>query len=65
MTRIKKKNSLFGRYPSCDLCNNALRFMLSENYDTAFKEIVFAISKAGGYFHEDIADKIKEKMEWD
>lgn len=61
----KKKNAMFGRYPSCDLCNNALRFLLEGKTDVAFEEIVYAISKAGGYFHEDIKEKIEEKMKWD
>lgn len=50
---VKKKNALFGRYPSCDLLNNALRFLRDENTDEAIEEIIFAIEKAGGYFHED------------
>lgn len=64
MIRSKKKNAFFGRYPSCDLCNNALRFLLENKNDIAFKEIVLAIIKAGGYFHEDILNNIKEKMGW-
>ena len=50
---VKKKNALFGRYPSCDLLNNALRFLREGNTDEAVEEIIFAIEKAGGYFHED------------
>ena len=50
---VKKKNALFGRYPSCDLLNNALRFLRDGNTDEAIEEIIFAIEKAGGYFHED------------
>ena len=60
----KKKNALFGRYPSCDLCNNALRFILDGKPDIAFEEIVYAISKANGYFHEDIARAVNERMGW-
>ena len=60
----KKKNARFGRYPSCDLCNNALRFLLEGKNDEAFKEIAHAISKAGGYFHDDIAEEVKEKLGW-
>ena len=60
----KKKNAYFGRYPSCDLCNNALRFILDGKPDLAFEEIVHAIIKANGYFHEDIAEKVREKMDW-
>ena len=50
----KKKNALFGRYPSCDMLNNALRFLNDGNIDAASEEIIFAIEKAGGYFHEDV-----------
>lgn len=64
---VKKKNALFGRYPSCDLLNNALRFLRDGNTDEAIEEIIFAIEKAGGYFHEDnvqmVADAKKRLME--
>lgn len=50
---IKKQNALFGRYPSCDMLNNALRFLRDGNTDCAIREIIFAIEKADGYFHED------------
>lgn len=46
------------------MCNNALRFMMEGKYDAAFREVAYAIAKAEGYFHEDIAQKIKEKMGW-
>jgi len=62
--KTKKRNAYFGRYPSCDLCNNALRFILDGKPDVAFKEIAQAILKADGYFHEDIAASVKEKMGW-
>jgi len=61
--RTKKKNALFGRYPSCDLLNNALRFIKDGKPDIAAVEIVFAIEKADGYFHEDVAqfaEKIRD-----
>jgi hypothetical protein len=51
----KKKNSIFGRYPSCDHLNNALRFLNDGKIDIAEEEIVFAIEKAGGYFYDDVA----------
>ena len=50
---IKKKNAVFGKYPSCDMLNNALRFLRNGNTDCAIEEIIFAIEKADGYFHED------------
>ncbi len=55
----KNKNALFGRYPSCDHCNNALRFIANGKPDEAFREIVHAIQAADGYFHEDVADTIE------
>lgn len=33
MFNIKKKNAKFGRYPSCDMLNNALRFLLEKNIE--------------------------------
>ena len=50
---IKKKNALFGKYPSCDMLNNALRFLRDGNTDCAIWEIISAIEKADGYFYED------------
>ena len=61
----KKKNALFGRYPSCDMLNNALRFIYEGKIDTACSEIVFAIEKANGYFHEDVIPIVeKVKSNW-
>ena len=51
----KKKNARFGRYPSCDLLNNALYFLFRNNpgdRETAIEEIVHAISKADGYIFD-------------
>ena len=52
----RKKNAIFGRYPCCDLVNNAIRDILNGNSDGAISELLTAITKAGGYVHEDIAD---------
>ena len=61
----KKKNALFGRYPSCDMLNNALRFIHEGKIDCACEEIVFAIEKADGYFHEDVVPIVeKVKCYW-
>ena len=60
--KTKKKNALFGRYPSCDMLNNALRYIREGKIDNACSEIIFAIEKADGYFHEDnvpIVEKVK------
>ena len=56
----KKRNALFGRYPSCDMLNNALRFIYDGKIDAACSEIVFAIEKAGGYFHEDVVPIVEK-----
>ncbi len=56
---IKKKNQLFGRYPSCDMLNNALRFLRNGKTDIAIEEIIFAIEKADGYFHNDNVEMVK------
>ena len=66
---FKKRNAFFGRYPSCDLLNNALRFIfqdeeLSKNELDAASEIIHAIHKAGGYFHKDLEEKVKFIMQW-
>lgn len=57
----KKKNSIFGRYPSCDHLNNALRYLKDGDRDNAILEIIFAIEKANGYFYEDIASFAEQK----
>ena len=71
---FKKRNALFGRYPCCDLLNNALRFIfrdneLSKNELEAASEIIVAIHKARGYFHKDLKEKVEfvmkyKKTEW-
>lgn len=63
---IKKKNALFGKYPSCDMLNNALRLLRNGKTDCAIDEIIFAIEKADGYFHEDNVQMVKDtKRQWD
>lgn len=63
---VKKKNALFGRYPSCDLLNNALRFIREGKTNEAIEEIIFAIEKAGGYFHEDNVQMVNDvKKHWE
>ena len=55
MMTIKKANARFGRYPSCDLLNNALFFLFRGNpgdKESAIEEIVHAIEKAGGYIFD-------------
>lgn len=50
---LGKKNFKFGKYPSCDMLNNAIRYLQNGDIDNAMIEIIFAIDKADGYFHED------------
>lgn len=66
---FKKRNALFGRYPSCDMLNNALRFIfkdeeLSKNELDAASEIIFAIHKAGGYFYKDLEEQVEFVMKY-
>lgn len=60
---IKKKNALFGKYPSCDMLNNALRFLREGKVDVAVEEIIFAIEKADGYFHADNIEFVNDAKE--
>lgn len=63
--KIKKRNAVFGRYPCCDLVNNAIRLILNGHSDEAIAELVTVIHKSDGYFHADIvaaAEAICEKV---
>lgn len=59
----RKKNAIFGRYPCCDLVNNAIRDILDGDSDSAISELLTAITKANGYIHEDIAEDIRARVE--
>ena len=56
----KKKNAIFGRYPCCDLVNNAIRFILAGKTDIAVEELLQAIWKSNGYLHEDLEEPVME-----
>lgn len=61
---FKKKNARFGRYPSCDMLNNAIRFIHNGDTESALMEIISAIEKADGYFYEDVkpvTDEVKRR----
>jgi hypothetical protein len=60
---FKKKNARFGRYPSCDMLNNAIRFIHDGHTESALMEIIFAIEKADGYFYEDLKPIVGEAKE--
>ena len=63
----KKKNAVFGRYPCCDMVNNAIRDILNGEQDSAIEELLQTIWKADGYLYEDLKDKVEEihKRIWD
>ena len=56
----KKKDAIFGRYPCCDLVNNAIRFILAGKTDIAVEELLQSIWKSNGYLHEDLEDRVME-----
>ena len=56
----KKKNAVFGRYPCCDLINNAIRFILDGKTDIAVEELLQVIWKSDGYLHEDLKPQVDE-----
>lgn len=56
----KKKDAVFGRYPCCDLINNAIRFILNGKTDKAVEELLQVIWKSEGYMHEDIKSKVND-----
>lgn len=62
---FKKKNVRFGKYPSCDMLNNAIRFLHEGDTEDAMMEIIYAIEKADGYFYEDVKPVAEEvKRRW-
>ena len=56
----KKRNAAFGRYPCCDLVNNAIRHILHGDNDSAIEELLVAIWKADGYVHEDLENDVQK-----
>lgn len=56
----KKKDAVFGRYPCCDLVNNAIRFILEGKTDVAVEELLQVIWKSGGYMHDDLKSQVNE-----
>lgn len=57
---FKNKNAVFGRYPCCDMINNAIRFILKGQNDEVIEELLQTIWKANGYLHEDLKDDVQE-----
>lgn len=58
---LRKKKSLYGQYPSNDMLNNAIRFILADKPNLAIEEIVYAISKADGQLYKDVKEKLLVK----
>lgn len=56
----KRRNAVFGRYPCCDLVNNAIRSILHGDNDSAIEELLQAIWKADGYVHEDLENDVRK-----
>lgn len=66
MVTKKKKNAKFGRYPCCDMVNNAIRLIANGKAEYAIEELYQAIQKADGYLHEDLVFTVDEahKQVW-
>jgi len=59
----KKKNAIFGRYPCCDMVNNAIRYILEGKNDAAIEELLQAIWKSDGYLYEHLEKPVAEVHE--
>ena len=57
MKYTRKRDAVFGRYPCCDLVNNAIRFILAGKTDAAVEELIQTIWKSDGYMHADIVNE--------
>ena len=57
---FKKRNSVFGRYPCCDMVNNAIRDILNGDNDSAVEELLQVIWKSDGYIHEDLKNDVQK-----
>lgn len=62
---LKHKKENYGKYPSNDHLNVALRYLLkidnNTNVNKAISEIVFAIRKADGRFYDDVKLELEER----
>lgn len=57
-SKNKKCASAYGNYPCNAYLHNALRFIEQGEYDTAYSEICWALSKAGDEL------TLREKSRW-
>ena len=58
---FRKKKDRIGQYPSCDMLNNAMRFLFEGDVDSnmkAIEEIMYAIIKAEGFLYESNFDNL-------
>lgn len=61
MFNKKKHNDKWlGQYPAINYLNNAIRFILDGNTETAIQEIIYAMAKADGYIVDDVREKLFE-----
>lgn len=62
------KDGKFGYYPCADLLNNALRHLLkvekNHEVDCAISEIIHCLSKANGYYYDDIVQMLCKDEKW-
>ena len=62
------KDECFGEYPCADYLNNALRHLLkvekNREVDCAISEIIHCLSKANGYYYDDIAQTLYKNEKW-
>ena len=58
-SKNKKCASAYGNYPCNVYLHNALRFIEQGEYDTAYSEICWALSKAGDELNDDEIRKWK------
>lgn len=64
--KVKKRDSIFGRYPANDYLNDAIRFLIRDgegDRELAIGEIVGAITAAGGYLCDDVLQMLHENAE--
>ena len=65
--RLFRKHQPYGEYPACSHLNCALRKLLCsvDENRVAIEEIVYAITKAHGYIHDDVKDALtKNHVLW-
>ena len=60
--KLFKKRKQYGEYPACEHLNVALRYLLdsADENRIPIEEIVYAITKSGGYFFDDVKDALME-----